>query len=146
MTEFKVGDKIHAKNYDTEIIATLCESAGDVYLGASGWALSTILADFWEVTLVESAPEPLPTEEGWYVAFDRLANEPFVVEIRSGNSRFWYRGNPLGNPERFAPFTRLEPVPDTASRVINRLVEQAEMHGEELWGVQQIKNDFGVTP
>jgi hypothetical protein len=148
MTEYKVGDLVEAVKGENIVRGRLTEDActGDLYM--HGWCIKPLLRDGYTVTLVEAAPEPLPTEPGAYL--DDRGN---VVQLTAETTDYeerWFNeyGAYMTHTEARdrTPFTRLEPVSETASRVINRLVEQAEMHGEELWGVQQIKNDFGVTP
>lgn len=59
-----------------------------------------------------STNEELPTEPGWYLAYDKLAEKPFTVEASDGALWFGFpQQRKLGDPERFAPFIRLVPTP-----------------------------------
>jgi hypothetical protein len=121
----------------------------------SGW-----IDEGWTLTLIErAAPKvELPTAAGLYIGSDALnSNDAFLVRVTKLGGPIQYPNSSisggwrkLGDPERFAPFTKLEPVADTARKVLARLVEirSIEIAGEPTLFASQIQtlaNEFGMS-
>ena len=68
-------------------------------------------------------PVALPTEPGYYIAKSRL---PWMLEVNAHGEIEWFFGGSFKATNfaaEFAPFTRLEPVADTAKKVLDRVLE-----------------------
>lgn len=156
MSEFKENDLVEAVKGETMIRGRLNQtfSGGkDFWVGDSTRLLSGLPGCGWVVSLVEAAPEPLPAEAGHY---------------QDQQGRHWlhqiYDGSSYGAPDRdvdqwidykgeiddpasmidVLPLTRLEPVPETAKRVIDavRTFAWADGFTNQL---DRLEKEFGVT-
>ena len=154
MNEFNEGDLVEAVAADTVIRArveqlSLGPGVNLGYLGAH------YLSDFedragWTLTVIEEAAPPLPTEPGLYLSA-KDSDGPWIFRLdERGDWTLLNTGSPFpigdGHLERNAPFTRLEPVPVVAKRVLDDVIAQTTMHcnacSEHL---AQIAADFGAT-
>lgn len=82
----------------------------------------------WSLFLQTPPAPEIPTEPGYYVGTDQLADCPILVIVEANGricrpdaSKPGGLGPKVGNPERFAPFTHLERRTDTAKTVLNRI-------------------------
>lgn len=120
MSEYKEGDLVEAVKGDTVIRGRL-DGGEDSrpWVIDSGWSLNSLVGDGFTVSLVESAPTPLPTASGFYV------DEQGDHWRLNGGGGWDCLDSPTdsNNPQHFAPFTRLEPVPDVARTVLERVRE-----------------------
>lgn len=114
-------------------------------------ASSRVYSHSGSTLYVEAPPKvELPTEPGWYRGYDQLAEVAFVTELRDG--KFWrghYGTGEYGDVERFAPFTRLEPVAETAKKVLDRVAAVAKGRAGNPWNagatLSAVAAEFGVT-
>jgi len=77
----------------------------------------------WTLFVPAKPAVVIPMEPGWYLAFDKLAESVFPVEVDASGKLLINHagGNPvkLGDPQRFIPFTPLAPVAVTAKKVLH---------------------------
>ena len=96
---------------------------------------------FWSLFVPAKPAVVLPTEPGWYLAFDKLANAPFPVEVdANGTMLINHAGGipvKLGGADRFTPFIPLAPVAVTAKKAIDQF-----RIGQTISAVAE---EFGVT-
>lgn len=115
--QFKVGDRVRAVHQDgTELVGLVDQNLGFAELPLTFAALRAMN---FSLLLVESAPTPLPTASGFYV------DEQGDHWRLNGGGGWDCLDSPTdsNNPQHFAPFTRLEPVPDVARTVLERVRE-----------------------
>lgn len=129
MTEYNAGDLVEAVKGDTVIRGRITGCSGD-WVGTSRSQIPGLVKDGFTVTVIERATPPLPTEEGIY--FPRRTFSPGVriVKLSDGAWR-----DPEGKPLNDASMkwlagihasgdlTLFEPVPVTAKRLIDRVIE-----------------------
>lgn len=111
----KVGDRVRLTGNDEVhefVVDRVRSNASGLYLLDA--RLQAFASDEgWTLEILERAKPVLPTEPGYYSAHDKLANSDFVVRITEGGEIQFQQGSKwdkLGDPERFAPFTRLTPA------------------------------------
>jgi len=102
-------------------------------LQAQGFSpeISELEAKGFTLTLLEKATPPLPTEQGWYTD-----QEGDIWRVDSF-AKFWCIGSVADdeNPSDYAPFTRLEPVAETAKAdVLNGWVSWFEVNESHVGG------------
>lgn len=133
--QFKEGDLVEATKGE-EVrrgrVSTWLE--GGLYLAHT--PLSIYQREEWTLTLIEAAKPA-----------DILPKEAGVYADKDGCPRRFY-GGPYSSKglEKYAPFTRLEPVPVTAKKIIDRIdVMRARGETTTLYQVQKvIAAEFGV--
>jgi len=78
-------------------------------------------------------PVVLPTEVGYYIACD------------GGMDRIEFEGELL--PERYAPYTKLEPVAETAKRVLDRVMDATGAAPTSFTSekILEVAAEFGAT-
>jgi len=113
MSEYNEGDLIEAVKGDTVIRGRLRGSgiAGfrDLWVGDYTRLVSILPGAGYALTVIEKAKPKLPEEPGVYVDKD---GDPWKLPDESGTLR----------PE-YAPYTRVEPVAETAKKVLDRVSE-----------------------
>ena len=129
--DIREGDLVEAvkgKRRATDVATAAKYSEGDLFLSVmSGHPyLSQLEAEGWTFTVVEKAAPPPPTEPGHYLDRD--------------GDHWELPANGTLSPD-LAPFTRLEPVPDTVKRVVNYL---RNVQGW-AWAAADVEKHFGVT-
>jgi hypothetical protein len=110
----KLGQTVRLVNRDGELTFKV-EFADPYSLGSPSDVY--YCSDQWDLFVEAPATPPIPTTPGYYVGRDVLKDNPhFIIRvdaqgtIRYPQGSYLYGWSILGNPERFAPFTRLEPV------------------------------------
>ena len=95
----------------------------------------------WTVTTIERATPPLPTEPGWYLTSDDVA-------VYLADDGYWTVPSTYGQTgeemAKYGPFTRLEPVPVTAKRVLDAVSTFAWADGFTAQ-LETVAKRFGVT-
>jgi len=129
--QIREGDLVEAvkgKRRATDVATAAKYSEGDLFLSVmSGHPyLSQLEAEGWTFTVVEKATPPPPTEPGHYLDRDGDHWEVSSVHTQLAPS--------------LAPYTRLEPVPDTVKRVADYL----RGYGRRL-AADDVEEHFGVT-
>lgn len=149
MTEFSEGDLIEATKGDT-VIRGRVSSTG--VLVETGRSLQGLREQGFTLTPIEKAAPALPTEPGFY-----LDGQGDVWRLTtSGNWSCPTAPSEDGHAKTYAPFTRLEPVADTAKKVLDAVREEVQDcdhrqcnglftrdHLRAL--VQNLEAEFGVT-
>lgn len=157
MSEYNVGDLVEAVRGEDVARSRLVQSRFKANTGEPGLFLEKfpgipyVNSDEagrrgWTFRVIEKTAPPLPTEPGWYLSCDGF---PWEVQTNEHGSPEWYCDNSfvaLNVATQYAPFTRLEPVPATARRVINRLLEELD---EADWAhcertISDIAAEFGA--
>jgi hypothetical protein len=94
----------------------------------------------YTITVIEKAKPPLPTEPGWYVDGQ---NDAWLLN----NSGYWYcAASPGDDPAQYAPFTKLEPVAETARRVVAKVRSVYFTDDPTFWGnLDAVEEHFGAT-
>lgn len=152
MSEFNEGDLVEAVKGDTVIRGRL----GRVPDGGSRPVLDLTIAfrsdvlhleaNGYTVTVIERAKPELPTERGFYLSCNGLD------VLYQGTDGSWsddakYGVEPVEVSRKHAPLTRLEPVPETAKKVLDRLSSFWEFGPPQnfLDEFAAIAAEFGVT-
>lgn len=150
MSDWKAGDLVEATKGETVMRGKLWnDCSGAVMVGATGHPVDRLLASGFTLKPIEPAPEPLPTEAGWYLTGTKEA----VYLAADG---YWTVPHAFGvtgeDMAKYAPFTRLRPEAEIAAEVIE--VVRAEgwaQHGKG-WDVRLLSKQldniaacFGVT-
>jgi hypothetical protein len=115
-----------------------------VVVGDSPTSLSHLTENLgFTLTLVEKATPPLPTEPGWYTD-----QEGDIWRVDSF-ARLWCIGSEEDDedPSDYAPFTRLEPVAETAKKVLDRVLEEYKTLPLKFVSdvLPIVAKEFGVT-
>ena len=145
MSEYNEGDLIEATKDETVIRGRLCGLFGE-WLGGSLRTVNGLTKDGYALTLIEKATSPLPTAEGVY-----RSRTGALWTIEPPAPLKWVGDNPqfsLNNPHNYAPFTRLEPVADTAKKVLDRVLEAYQNEHPRLFisdVLPLVSKEFGVT-
>ena len=143
MNAYNEGDLVEAVKGETHIRGKVwgCE---EQFVGLSRRTIPSLINDGFKITALEKAPPKieLPTEPGYY-----LDNVRDVWIIRHGESRLRFDGSFDAHTELFAPFTRLEPVPETAKKVLDRLSSWWEFGPPKQFAAEfnAIAKEFGVS-
>lgn len=150
MDEFKEGDLVEAVKGETVVRGRLVEplkSADDFWVGDSTKLLSGLRYCGFAVSLVERAQPELPTEPGIYL--DGRGNVAQLTADTTDYEERWFNeyGQYMTHTEvrERAPFTRLEPVADTARKVLDRVRGLFGEGALMLNEVDDIAEEFGVA-
>lgn len=95
-------------------------------------------------------PEPpvvLPTEPGWYVGFDKLAQRQLPVFVtKLGIITHPTNGSKISDPKRFAPFKRLRDESETAAEVLmSALCRYDSTYSKFKDVIRDIATEHGAT-
>jgi len=112
---------------------------GRLYLGVPSLFGTTQIESYIEsgytLILIDRTKPPvvLPTEVGYYIACD------------GGMDRIEFEGELL--PERYAPYTKLEPVAETAKRVLDRVMDATGAAPTSFTSekILEVAAEFGAT-
>lgn len=137
---FAEGDLVIAEHEDGSCIrGRLTASSGDFYLNRSGRYVKGLIRDGFIITVLEKALPKIPTEPGYY--FDKEGDSWRIYTTHEGLYRV---ADGHMESRLHAPFTRLEPVPETAKKVI----EAVQSHGSYWPGsasLDEIAAEFGAV-
>lgn len=140
MSDYNEGDLVEAVKGEDHRIGRV--TVPGTHQRMQGYCLHRYKEDGWTVTVIERAKPALPTAEGWYL--DRQGD---CWHLNASGS--WYcPSSPSDDarPQVYVPFTRLEPVADTAKRVLAAIAARTVMHCDGCAGhVTDIAHEFGVT-
>lgn len=156
MSTFREGDLVEAVRGD----AVIRDRVGDLeFLDVAGQSIRALKRQGFTVTLIERA-NPLPTEPGVYAAatsaFSLHNSRLFTL---NSHGKWWEDGKPAtADTMRFlsewvaqGSLTRLEPVPDTARKVLDAVEEAMDRCDWPLSiddseaVLDEVKAQFGVT-
>ena len=152
MCEFNVGDLVEARKGETRIVARLLWSGDCLFFDGWGAGVLSAVDQGFTLSLVEAATPPLPTEPGVYL--DKWGDTWQLSEETRAFAERWFLGSDFmtHNVARgYAPFTKLEPVPDTAKKVIDLLeTVGADLGNQPRYTVgyglaDLLREEFGVT-
>lgn len=146
MTEYTAGDLVEAVKGESVIRGRLkADELGlHLWVGDSGRTPENIESYGFTLSIIEKAAAVvvLPTEDGLYLDAD---GDPW----RLMDDRWLYLpGRTLSRQAfSYAPFTRLEPVSETAKKVLGRVGKVWEGYPwfEFPNALDEIARDFGVT-
>ena len=143
--EYTAGDLVEAIKGETVIRGRLKtdELGLHLWVGDSGRTPENLESYGFTLSIIEKAAAVvvLPTEPGVYLDKD----EDIWSVNGFGSLRFLMGYSVFGNPENYAPFTRLEPVSETAKKVLDRVNGYGidnELDFEPF--LKKIAADFGV--
>lgn len=141
---FNEGDLIEATKGDTVIRGKAWnDCTGTLNIGGTGWSVERIEARGYAVTLIEKAAPALPTEPGVYRS---RTGELWAIEGEGERLKWVGEDFIRVDPNNYVPFIRLEPVADTAKKVLDRFdaVFNASFisPGDVL---NQLREEFGVA-
>ena len=150
MQEFHEGDLVEAVRGETVIRGRAShpqrgrEALGISFVGIAWYYLDWLADHGFTLTVIEKAAPPLPTEKGWYLANTGEAVYLAADGYWTAPASFGVTGEDMG---KYAPFTRLEPVPATAKRVVDWIDEWED--SRDSWNrqdmVKEAYAEFGVT-
>lgn len=131
MSEYNVGDTAEAVNGLSRLHGKVVSASNGpgIYdpTGLGTWGIKWLEDQGFTVTVTEKAPLVIPTEPGHYVDKD---GDVWTIS----------EADEYPMSKHYAPFTRLETVPETASKVLDRIIEE---FGVFHW-VEKIAKEFGV--
>lgn len=131
MNEYNEGDLVEAvKNKERLTGLLVRDDAGPLKFRAGfHWHFPRDLVNHdFTITVIERAKPKaiLPTESGYYAGFDEAADTEILVMVSTAGrvylpnaSKHLGVGDLLGDPERFAPYVKLEPRAITAKAVLD---------------------------
>lgn len=145
MSEYNEGDLVEAVKGDCTIRGRLVPSQVGLRLEDAGWSIAGFEMDRWAVTVIEKAAPKLPDEPGVYIESGKPVSHASIWTL-APNGKWLCAANAKydGRAAEFAPFTRLEPVPVTAKKVL----DEVRGHGTFWAGAKtldDIAKQFGVT-
>ena len=150
MTEYNEGDRVRAEKNSTVIEGTLwgCE---ELFVGLSRRTVAHLLTDGFTITVIEKAAPVvvLPTEPGLYSASEFPIEEDYGP-YRLGKAGKWCEVGSSSCTTEFmgkvGTLTRLEPVPETAKKVLERVRAYWDFQPPFNVGLALdiIAKDFGV--
>lgn len=150
MSKFQEGDPVEAVNGETRIVARLEARDGGLFFTGWGRGTNSAECDGFTLTLIERpvSKVELPTEPGVYLG-SVLRGMPMWLTADG----HWYTAKSrVYEPERHAPFTKLEPVSVTAEKVLDAV--KADIHpghmGTSTYShveacISHVGHQFGVT-
>lgn len=145
MSDFNEGDLVEAVKDSESHKARLTVADWNGRLGIafvdSWYSLDTLTMRGFTVSVIEKAAPKLPTEPGWYESARYPTSEGVWSPYNLDPDGEWYSGTDhLSRRElsTLVPFTRLEPVPVTAKRVLERVSEVLKRGG-----IVSLPNEFG---
>ena len=147
MNDYNEGDLVEAVMGETVIRGRLSSAGKYLWVGDSGRTPENIESYGFTVSIIEKAPPKvvLPTEPGFYIT---AYNDPDVFELYLSGD--WFLGDVAISEARVIcdggnQLTRLEPVPETAKKVLDRL-DVWEIHegadSREVFA--KVAKEFGV--
>lgn len=151
MTEYNEGDLVEAVKGETVIRGRATASYGKHLLGRSGRIMEELEDNGFILTVIEKAAPKnvLPTEPGIYVTEGSEVWEKVPLFLLGDQSWQFANGEDASeaaaNWGTKAPLTKLEPVPVTAKKVIERF---EILHlSDNMWldDVAVISAEFGVS-
>ena len=127
MFEFNVGDLVEARKGELVIRDRVVMKTYGLALGAMDWSLSGARLNGHTLSLVEAATPPLPTEPGAYMTVDGdvLTLDKPLLGWACGSLSISAKSLEL-------PLTKLEPVPDTAKKVIDATIRTFNSKGGNI--------------
>lgn len=146
---FSEGDLIEATNPDGAALTGRLgrREDGDLYLGCYQWTFPTWVkenAGFNNIKVIEKAAPALPTEVGFYLnRYGQLWTYEKNGWWRDDHDA--YRSDDAAR--EVAPFTRLEPVADTAKKVLDFIGSSWEFGAPSnvLSALKDAATEFGVV-
>ena len=146
MCEFNVGDLVEARKGETRIVARLLWSGDCLFFDGWGAGVLSAVDQGFTLSLVEAATPPLPTEPGVYL--DKWGDTWQLSEETIAFAERWFLGSDFmtHNVARgYAPFTKLESVPDTAKKVIDATIRTFNSKGGNIVdALMSVSQEFGV--
>ena len=140
MTEYTAGDLVEAVKGETLTRGRLWKGDNLFWLGASGRTVSRFLEDGFTITVIEKAAPVvvLPTEQGAYR--DAIGN---YWNLSGAGVWYGFYGESKGVLEN-PPLRRLEPVSETAKKVLDRVRTTAGIGLNLHEDLKVIAGQFGV--
>ena len=150
MTEYQAGDFVEAVKNRLRIGGVLSTYYAGLRIEDAGWSVEALKRDGFTVTVIEKAtppPPPLPTVPGAY------AGNTGSVHVLTSSGQWLdfslWKGTPWPKPPTgYAPFTRLEPVAETAKRIVAyawELLSASSGHLAPDPLIGTLADEFGVT-
>jgi hypothetical protein len=108
----------------------------------AGHSVAQLQRGGFTLAVIEKKSEPpLPTEPGVYIGSLMHDLPLWLTDIGQ-----WFTAKArVENPERHAPFTKLEPVAETAKRVLDAVRDHMALGTVIASDVDEVAADFGVT-
>ena len=127
VNDFSEGDLIEASRVEVASSTTMrgivkSNETFGLTLGAQGYepAIEWLEGHGFTLTLLEKATPVLPTEWGYY-----SDNEGDIWRLNTSGDWVCIESPHIDdNPSAFVPFIRLEPVAETAKKVLDRVLEE----------------------
>lgn len=161
MSDFHEGDLVRIERDHVIVQDRLASSAsapGRLYLPAQkgGTYVDALRTHGWKVTVIERAKPALPTEPGLYCVGGNTTGVGGTVQLNVDKEWWWVGNEYQPQPKKIdagyiteflAPLTRLEPVPETAKKVLDRLSSWWEFGPPQnfLDEFAAVAAEFGVT-
>ena len=119
------GDVVSLQFGNTDSVITGTLKGGDLFVGDSKRTLYALLVDKWTITMhKEFVPEVvLPTEPGTYATYVDSSRPQIIHKLNDGrwanaNQNYYMTDKMVAH---CLPLTRLEPVSETAKKVLDRV-------------------------
>lgn len=136
MTDYNKGDLIEATHTDGTVVRTPVTGFDE---GMAYTRLGSFYGPDWTITLLKAVEPPLPTEPGYY-----LDKDEELWQLVSGGDWKFLLDSFVTGPQYFLPFTKLEPVTETARKVLARVATIAWADGFAN-DLKALRDYFGVT-
>ena len=134
MTEYNEGDLVEGVKGESVIRGRL-DNIGNLIIDGLDWRVASLIRNGFTIRVVEEAAAVvvLPTEPGIY---QDNGGDPWELTDFG-----WVFGDQVMSPDKFAPFTRLEPVSETAKKVLTALNDFAHPVTSQTFPGRVIYND-----
>jgi hypothetical protein len=147
----QVGQKVRLVNADGEVTLTIVKKSGESWVHSE---IGSYYEGHWNLFVEAPLAVVLPTEPGFYSVgrkahpYERLLvlrEQWFELSAAGQSTDGYYTPNRLAEiAVRENRLTRLEPVPETAKKVLDRVRDIFGPHALMLRDVDAIAAEFGV--
>ena len=149
MSDYAEGDFVEAVKGRTRISGVLSTDFSGLRIADAGWSIESLKYEGFTVTVIERAKPALPDVPGTVISW-KAAYFTGLAVLEKAN-QWLYNGVNLNNAAMLQEiegnaFTRLAPVPETAKKVLDAVVDRTVMHCDGCNGhLRSIAAEFGVT-
>ena len=133
MTDFNVGDLVEARKGETRIVARLVWSGDCLFFDGWGSGVLSAVDQGFTLSLVEAAtPPPLPKEAGIYESRHESIMRGCSPWVLDAEGDWWLTADSVQAELVPTDLVRLEPVPDTARKVIDATIRTFNSKGGNI--------------
>ena len=145
MSDFNVGDLVEARKGELVIRDRVVMKSYGLALGAMNWSLRDVRLNGYTLSLVEAATPPLPKEAGIYESRHELIMSGCSPWVLDAEGDWWLTADSVQAELVPTDLVRLEPVPDTARKVIDATIRTFNSKGGNIVdALMSVSQEFEV--